>query len=115
MSGLYEIWNDGKGKLSEEKIQAYLEGTLSPEEQREVEFLLSEETMESDALEGLKQLPVEATQSSIKKLDKQLHQFVYKNKRRARPFADNKWSWLAIILILLLCILAYFILHFVSE
>ncbi len=111
MSGMYEIWKDDEGKLSEEKLQAYLNGTLSEEEQREIEILLSEENMESDAVEGLKQLPADAALTSVNKLNNQLHELTHKRKRKHQLFSENKWTLLAIIIILLLCIVGYVVIH----
>lgn len=115
MSSLQEIWNDGKGRLSEEKLQAYLHGILSKEEEREIELLLSEENMESDALEGLQQLSAESTKSSVHKINRKLHQLTHKRKRRTRPFTENKWTWLAVVIVLLLVVLGYFVLHIGSK
>ncbi|HTN45360.1 MAG TPA: hypothetical protein VL098_03370 [Flavipsychrobacter sp.] len=115
MSGLQEIWNDGKGKLSEEKLHAYLSGTLSKEEEYEIELWLSEENMESDALEGLKQLPAEATYASVQRLNKQLRQLTHKRKRRSHLLKETKWAWLAVVIILMLTVMAYFLLHWTSK
>lgn len=115
MSGLYEIWKDDEGRLSEEKLKAYLEGTLSADEAHEIERLLSEETMESDALEGLQQIHAAGRVASVHQLNEQLHQLTHKRKRRTTTFGDNKWIWLAIVVILLLCVLGYWVLFVMSK
>ena len=115
MSGLNEIWKDSKGNLPEEKLLAYLNGKVSAEEQHEVERLLSDENMGSDALEGLKALSPENTERSVNKLNKQLHQLTYKRKRRTWSFTNHKWSWLAILIILLLGILGYLVLYVAAR
>ncbi|RYD55823.1 MAG: zf-HC2 domain-containing protein [Sphingobacteriales bacterium] len=112
MSDLNDIWNSGKGKLPEEKLQAYLEGKLSAEESREVELWLSEEGMESDAAEGLSELPPGDTNKIVGKLNADLNKtLASKRKRRTKAIGENKWGWVAIIVILLLCILAYFVIN----
>lgn len=115
MSSTNEIWNSGKGNLSEEQLIAYLEGRLSAGQQREIERLLSDEGMESDAIEGLKELQPKNTVRSVQKLNAQLHRFALKKKRRTRPFSENRWTWIAILLVLLLCIMSYLILHWVDK
>jgi anti-sigma factor RsiW len=113
MSELKNILNSGEGKQpSEEKLLAYLEGRLSPEEQHEVELYLAEEGMESDAMEGLKQLPSEDTKATVSKLNWQLRQQLQKKAhRRRQPIRENKLAWAAVAFILLLCVLAYVVLH----
>jgi ferric-dicitrate binding protein FerR (iron transport regulator) len=115
MAELNDIWNSGKGKLPEDKLMAYLEGKLSPEEQHEVEAWLAEEGMESDAVEGLKELPASETCKTVNKLNYQLRSALGKKPRRTKAIAKNEWAWLAIILILLLCIAGYAVLHFMLK
>lgn len=111
MSDLNEILSNGgngKGKLPEEQLMAYLEGKLSPEEQHEVEQWLSNEGMESDALEGLQQLDTEETKKSVGKINYELRKELgSRNKRRTKHIKDNKWSWLAILVVLMLAIVCY--------
>jgi anti-sigma factor RsiW len=110
MSGLQDIWNDRPEGLPEEKLMAYLEGRLSPEEQHEVEAWLAEEGMESDALEGLHGLPVQESAASVSRLNHELRKtLLNKKSRRRKSMIENRWSWIAIIIILLLVILAYMI------
>ena len=98
----------GHERLSEEKLMAYLEGRLSPAEQRQVELLLSEEGMESDAVDGLQAMrPVDRRQA-VDRLDRHLQKSL-KNKRRRRRQArpDVMQLVITIIVILLLAALAY--------
>lgn len=111
MSELNDILSTGgnsKGKLPEEKLMAYLEGKLSPGEQHEVEEWLSAEGMESDALEGLKALDAEETKKTVGKINYELRKELgARNKRRTKHIKDNKWSWLAILIVLMLAIVCY--------
>lgn len=109
MSELNDILSGGgKGKLPEEKLMAYLEGKLGPDEQREVEEWLSGEGMESDALEGLQALEPEETKRAVGKINYELRKGLgARNKRRTKHIRDNKWSWLAILIILMLVIVCY--------
>ncbi len=112
MTDQQDISQYGKGHLPEEKLLAYLEGRLSPAEQREVEALLAEESMESDALEGLQQLPADKTRLIAERINYRLQHDLKKNRHRGKKhFSDNKWSWLAVLIVLILSILAYFVIQ----
>lgn len=116
MAELNDIWNSGKGKLPEDKLMAYLEGRLSAQEQHEVEAWLAEEGMEADAVEGLKELPATEANQLVHKLNHQLQaELSKKPRRRSKAIADNKWAWLAIIIVLVLAIAGYAILHLMMK
>lgn len=103
-----DIWQSGKGELPEEKLLAYLEGKLSPEEQYEVETWLAEEGMESDALEGLQSLPANDTRKLVNRINYKLQNDLRKKRHQKRGyFADNKWAWVAVLIVLLLAVLGY--------
>ncbi len=111
MADIRDIWkNGGAGKLPEDKLMAYLEGRLTRQEQHEVEAWLAAEGMEADALEGLKEIPLADTKQMVSSINRNLHTRINKDRRRHRPIADNKWAWLAILIVLLLCVLGYIIL-----
>lgn len=116
MSELNDIWNSGKGRLPEDKLLAYMEGRLPPEEQHEVETWLAEEGMEADAMEGLKGLPVKETREAVNRLNDNLHQKLNKKtRRRSRQIKDNNWAWIAVVVILLLCVVAYVMLRYSAS
>lgn len=110
MSELNDILSNGpgKGNLSEDKLLAYMEGRLSPQEQHEVEQWLAGEGMESDALEGLKEMGTEEAQKAVGKINYELRKELgARNKRRTKHIKESKWSWLAILVILMLVIVCY--------
>lgn len=116
MSGLNDIWQSGKGRLPEDKLIAYLEGKLSPAEQHEVEAWLANEGMEADALEGLKNLPAIESKQIVGKLNYSLNkQLKAKTKKRTQPIKDNYWAWIAILIILILCIVGYVVLRTIQR
>lgn len=110
------IWNHKSDKLTEDMLQAYLDGRLSAEQQHEVEIWLSETGMEADALEGLQLLQPGETHTITNRLNQQLHQQLKKKpRRRTKAITDNKWAWAAIAIIFLLCVLAYIVLYISSK
>lgn len=120
MSDIHDILSSYKGdqlpKLTEEKLQAYLEGKLSAEEQHAVEILLSEEGMESDAVEGLTTMSIKESTASVNKLNRRLQQQLATKKRKRNGFyRDNKWNVLSVFVLLLLIVLAYLVLHFLLK
>ena len=118
MSGLNDIWNNeqSKGKqLPEEQLLAYMEGRLSGPELREVEEWLSNEGMESDAIEGLQQMDATEAITLKKLLDKQLQQSLKLKRRKRRGMMESKWSWLSILVILLLAVAAYAVVYLIKH
>lgn len=103
--------HSGKGKLSEDKLMAYLEGKLSPSEQHEVEQWLADEGMESDAMEGLRALSPTETRQTVNKLNHNLRRYILGKKRKRRPLMTNYLSWIAIAVILLLAVVAYIVIR----
>ena len=112
MSDVNKIWQYNKDKLPEDKLIAYMEGKLSPAEQHEVEKWLAAEGMEADAVDGLKTVPATEAKNIVHSLNQQLHsQLGKKKKRRTSPIKNNATAWIAVVIILLLCIVGYFVLR----
>lgn len=105
----------GRGKIPEDKLMAYLEGRLSPEEQYEVEEWLSVEGMESDALEGLKELQPGEAKKTAGKINYELRkQLRTRNQRRTKLITENNWGWLAVLIVLMLAVVCYLALRAVT-
>ena len=100
-------FDGGKGHLPEDKLMAYLEGRLSPEEQHEVELWLEKEGMESDAVDGLMQIDTHEARHSVSRLNHKLRQQTSGKKRKRKYLKNDHWGWLAVGVVLLLVILAY--------
>ena len=105
----------GKDKLSEEKLMAYLEGKLSPAEQHDIELWLSEEGMEGDAIEGLKTLKPGETNHSVNRLKHELRKTMTGKKRKRRPLRPDYLTWIAVAVILLLVVAAYFVIRYAKH
>ena len=104
------------GKLPEDKLMAYLEGTLTGDELREVELLLADESMESDALEGLQGLNTADAREIRDSLNRQLQQALNKKKRRKRRgIMNQQWSWMAVAMILMLAIVCFAVLWLIKH
>lgn len=98
--------------LSQEKLLAYLEGNLSAEEQREVEALLSEDGADADAIEGLKDLTSADTRMLTDRIDYTLLHELRKNKYKGKKkLGADMWTWVALLIIILLTCIAYWIVN----
>jgi hypothetical protein len=102
--------------LSDEQLMAYREGKLSHEENRMIEEMISEESPEADAIEGLQLLQAAATKRSIAELQHKLHSELIRNKpKRAYKVTNDFWSWIAIVIILLLIVVGYVVVRLASK
>lgn len=114
MSDLNEIWKNNKGSLPDEQLLAYLEGRLNAEQQRDVEKWLAEEGMETDALEGLKDISATEAQKSVTRINKNLDKRLNRGGKRKSSF-NNFWTYIAIILMLGIAVVAYYIMHMILR
>jgi anti-sigma factor RsiW len=101
--------------LTDERLQAYLNGSLTPEQQHEVELLLSAEGMESDAVEGLQEMNTNETQHIVHRINRQLKKDLKHQRKNKRTIKGMEWSWIAVFTVLLLGIVAYLILHLMLK
>ncbi|MFT3843859.1 MAG: hypothetical protein QM725_02310 [Lacibacter sp.] len=99
--------------ISEQELQNYLEGKLSPEERHELEKRLASSEMMSDAEEGLSQVknkedvPVVVAEIN-RRLTMQLHK---RRHKKLKGIPSQTLTITAAFIILLLIALAYFIIY----
>jgi anti-sigma factor RsiW len=113
MSDYKDIWQDSEheGTLSDEQLLAYIEGRLPEEERRAVEELLSREGMESDAIEGLQALDADEARGMKKRLDISLQKVLSKKRKARRGIGEQRWTWIAIGIVLILAIVCYAVMY----
>jgi hypothetical protein len=99
-------------RLKEEKLLAYLEGILPPEEQHEVETWLADEGMESDAVDGLQELANTERTQSINSLNNRLRKTIGRKTRKTRKLKTDVNLLAAVLIILLLIIVAYCVIRY---
>jgi len=100
--------------LQDEWLLKYQEGTLKPEEEHIIEQWLSNQTPESEAIEGLKTL----NKGQARHLQHNLHASInktIKNKRKKRSQQPQYITTYAIILVLLLACIGYIILKIYAH
>lgn len=114
---IHHSGQDGQEKslLTDEQLMAYMEGKLSPEELRVVEELMSEESAESDAIEGLKMMHPAETKRSVAELHRKLHTEILRNNpKRKNKFSEDYWGWIAVVIVLLLIVVGYVVVRIAS-
>ena len=111
---LKDILSNLHSEVDQETLLKYLEGKLSAEEQHEVEKNTLADDFEADAWEGLQDFSnkakiaglVETLNQDLKKKTEKKKSRVHKREVKVEP-----WLLIAIILILLIAIISYFIIH----
>lgn len=105
-------------ELSDEQLMNYLKGYLSHEDAHGIEEEMIEDSFLNDAVEGLQQFSSnKKLDDYVRQLNHQLHQQVAaqrerKNKRRIK---NIPWIIQALVIVLLLCMLAYVVIMFVRS
>jgi ferric-dicitrate binding protein FerR (iron transport regulator) len=113
INDIFEADDTGKSRkpLSEKQLLAYFEGQMSVEERHRVEEWLAGDGMESDALEGLRELSPQDTKASIEKINFHLRKKIKEKKRARRLLRTDQVTLLAVCIILLLAVVAYLVLR----
>ena len=87
-------------------------GKLGPEEMRQIEELMSEDSAEADAIEGLQMMHPTETKRTVADLNRKLHTEILRNNpKRKGKFSEDYWGWIAIVVILLLTVVAYVVIR----
>jgi hypothetical protein len=111
---LLNILSNSNKDIDNQLLLDYLNGKLSAEQKHEVEKLMADNDLMRDAVEGLEQV---AVKKDIMQYVEELNASVQKNlqkkkqRREKRRFRDNPWTYLAALLIIILCIVAFEILR----
>ncbi len=111
---LKDILSNLNSEVDQQTLLNYLQGKLSAEQQHEVEKNLLDEEFETEALEGLQNFKDKRNISSlVEQLNLDLKKNTSKKKRwrEKREIKLEPWLLLAIILILVLAIIAFFIIY----
>ena len=100
----------GNKDLDNQKLMDYLNNHLSQEQQHEVEKAMNDDIFINDAVEGLQQI---GSRQNIEAYTDQLNSFLQKqtekNKSRKdkRRWKDSPYTYLTIVIVLLLLVICY--------
>ncbi|MBC7650463.1 MAG: hypothetical protein H7101_01795 [Deinococcales bacterium] len=101
-------------ELNDDQLMRYLQGNLSDEQRNAIEQQMVTDDFTNDAVEGLEIVGNKAhLHTYIDKLNHQLQKSIAAKKQRKakRKLADNSWIIIAISIILVLCVIGYYVLH----
>jgi hypothetical protein len=114
MEDLTNILKNEDDELNEEKLKKYLSGDISDEERHEIEKQMADSDFINDAVEGLQNVSDKQNLDEyVNHLNKDLHQYISGKKKikEKRKIKDISWIIIAVIVILLLCVLAYVVIR----
>ncbi|HMO62612.1 MAG TPA: hypothetical protein PKC39_11475 [Ferruginibacter sp.] len=117
-SELKNILSNSNKDISNQQLVQYLCNQLPPDDTHEVEKTMADDAFVDDAVEGLQQMgSVENIEAYTDQLNHFLQKQTAKNKQRKtkRRYKDSPYTYAAIILILLLAIVGYFVLKNVGR
>lgn len=119
MSGdLLNILSNSNKDIDNQKLMDYISGRLSGKDKHEVEQWMIDNHFENDALEGLQTVKDKKDlEEYVSQLNKELNAYLQQKKQRRdrRKIKDVPWSYLAIVLVLLLIIIAYFVIQRIPK
>lgn len=110
---LKDILNNSNKDIDNQKLMDYLSKKLSAADSYELEKMMADDEFMNDAVEGLEQVSdTKKLGASIEDLNRELQKQVAKKKlrREKRKLKDQPWTYVTIILILLLMIISYLVL-----
>ena len=111
---LKDILSHLHSEVDQEALLKYLEGTLSSEEQHELEKNTLDDAFETDALEGLQDI---SNKTKIADIVEQLNQDLRKKTAKKKKLPHRRqikiepWLLIAIIIILLIAVISFFIIY----
>jgi phage terminase small subunit len=111
---LLNILANSNKDIDNQQLMDYLSGNLSGEPLHDVERTMADNAFLNDAVEGLQQMGNrKKLQAYVDDLNTALQKSMAKKKQRRlkRQLKDNPWTFLAIGLVIALCIMAYWIVH----
>src|ERR1700761_5367857 len=103
---LLNILANSSKDIDNQQLMDYLSGNLSGESLHDVERSMADNAFLNDAVEGLQQLSnKKSVQSRVDELNAALQQSVAKKKERRlkRRLKENPWTYLAVLLVIVLC------------
>ncbi|MGZ8538611.1 MAG: hypothetical protein ACXWV9_10135 [Flavisolibacter sp.] len=115
---LLNILSNSNKDIDNQKLMDYVSGRLTGNEKHEVEQWMVDNNFENEALEGLQNIKDQKhLEAYVDHLNKELNQYLKNKKLRRdrRKLKEIPWSYLAIVLILLFIIIAYFIIQRLAK
>jgi anti-sigma factor RsiW len=109
---LLNILSNSNKDIDNQQLMDYLSGHLSPEQLHEVERSMADSEFMNDAVEGLQHITDKKDlQVYVDELNAAMQKSLQKKKlrRQKRRLKDEPWGVVAVVLVILLCIIAYIV------
>jgi hypothetical protein len=106
------IPNEGADPVDDKKLMEYLNEQLSKQESHDLEALMADDPFVNDAVEGLAEFSnKKSLDVYVEQLNRDLQKQLDKKKKRRvkRKLPDQQWTYVAVVVLLLICIIAYFV------
>jgi len=111
---LLNILSNSNKDIDNQQLMDYLSGKLSDKEKHALEQQMVDSDLLSDAVEGLEKFgDKKDVQSYVEQLNAALQKGLQKKRQRRekRRWKDNLWGYVAVFLILIVCIAAYYVIR----
>ena len=111
---LLNILSNSNKDIDNQKLMDYISGKLTGKDKHEVEKWMIDNNFESEALEGLEIVKDKnSLESYVNGLNKQLNQYLKEKKQRRdrKKIKEIPWAYVAIVFVLLLVVIAYFVIQ----
>jgi anti-sigma factor RsiW len=112
------ILSDSNKDIDNQKLMDYLSGKLSKQEQHELEKEMADNELVNDAVEGLKSMSSQQNiQAYVEQLNKDLQKQLQqkRTRRKKRRLKEDPNIYIAIILVLALIVIAWFVINRVAN
>jgi anti-sigma factor RsiW len=109
---LLNILANSNKDIDNQQLMDYLSGKLSGEALHELERSMADNEFLNDAVEGLQRMEdKKKMQAYVDELNASMQKTLEKKKQRRlkRRLKEDPWGLLAVILVITLCILGYFV------
>lgn len=109
---LLNILSNSNKEIDNQQLMDYLSGRLSGPQEHEVEMSMADSDFMNDAVEGLQAVTRQnEIQTYVEQINKDLHKKIQKKKgrREKRRLKEEPWGYVAILVIILLCIAGVFL------
>lgn len=116
MEDLINIWN-ADDELNDDELLDYLRGKSTEEEEHSVEKKMADSSFVNDAVEGLQQFSsTEKVNKYVQQLNEELHnKLTEKNRSKHKTSINLSWQIIAVVVIIVLCVLAYVIIEMMKK
>lgn len=114
---LKDILSNLNPEVDQETLLLYLQGKLTAQQQHEVEKKLIDADFESEAMEGLQQVNDKKLGLVVDQLNRELRKRTEKKQQLKRKMQLRLEPWLIItvVAILVLIVISYLIIHFMTR